>query len=823
METTLNSLREQYLRSREEVRRKFFTDHDCTQALSTLSAEADSLVTYFSERHLSRGEFCVLAIGGYGRRELFPFSDLDLLFVHGSKDQEHSEAAITATLHDLWDFNLHIGHQVWGLKDFKSLSLDHLEFLMALLDARVIAGNKQLGCKLLDELLPAFLKKNSEALAKYIIEATEERHGSYRGTIYQLEPDLKLSPGGLRDLVVAKWLVRLQPRQGFLPYGDQQIAQAYQLLCTLRMLLHFLTGRNQNRLTHRLQEELAKEMGHSEASPRSGVESLMKEYFLNARVVFSYCQKTMREREKGGYEKEIDLAEGMRLERADQILELFVRAGRENRSLSDRSRTAIVEALPMTSQTLNYATLQPLIRELFKARRGLYRVLSEMYELGVLELLFPEFGSIRARLVRDFYHKYTVDEHTLLAIKNIEDLAVSQERSDQRFRALLEECSDPELLTLSLLLHDVGKSREGKHVDRSARMAAAALWRFRFSKEEVDTIVFLIRHHLAMSSVMFRRDLEDEEVIQRFIDLVNDTSRLRLLCLLTFADIKAVAPETLNDWKKDLLWQLYVAAYHKLTFGYGAQRIEEEDIGAKLLAGLPTDLDHHRFEQFLEGFPRRYLVATPAEEIYQHFRLANRLDAAHPVQFSLSPKNTHFELCVVTPDRYFLFAKIAGVLAYFDMNILRGFGFSNRQNTVLDFFQFQDTRRVFLLNPEEKDRFRKLLTGVIKDEISVEKLLESKEKSVVFQTMPARFQPTVYFENEDPGDYTIMEIVAPDSIGLLYRIGREISGMRCNIELVLINTEGDKAVDVFYLTQEGKKLATEVQQELSRRIAASIS
>jgi len=407
-------------------------------------------------------------------------------------------------------------------------------------------------------------------------------------------------------------------------------------------------------------------------------------------------------------------------------------------------------------------------------------------------------------------------------IADIEDLLTTAERPDLRFRSLLVESEDAHLLTIALLLHDVGKSREGTHVDRSASMGAKALRRFQFSREDFETVLFLIRNHLAMSSVIFRRDLDDPDVVHRFVDLVNDPGRLRLLTLMTYADIKAVAPGTLNDWKKDLLWQLYVAAYNNLTLGFGQERIEEEDVGEKLLLDLPAELDADEFERFLEGFPRRYLTTVPPSEIYEHFRLATALSAENPVQLRLTGRDDYFELCTVTPDRYFLFAKIVGLLSYFEMNILRGYGFSNRRNTVLDLFHFHDTRKVFALNPEEKTRLLHLLEQAVGDQISVERVLAGKEQSIVFRPVGPSFAPTVHFEGEFSGDYSIMEIVAPDSLGLLYRIGREISKFQCNIELVLISTEGNKAVDVFYLTLEGRKLPSDLEHQLKERIVAAI-
>ena len=828
MSVGLTALREGYGERRHLLLNQFLRERDSDATLSGLTEAADSLIRQVAESHGCDADVGLIAIGGYGRRELYPFSDIDLLFLYPDSAQAEAEKTITRVLHDLWDSKLHLGHQVWSLSSLRDLTILDFEFILALLDGRLVAGDEELGQRALTEILPEFVQAHSTELVQKIIEVTEKRHLSYRNTIYQLEPDLKQAPGGLRDYHTANWLRRLGAGTlpdplALLPYGQSDVSAAHAVLARLRVMLHFLRGRQQNQLTHRMQEEIARKSGYTESSLQAGVESLMMEYFLNARILHSFCLRTMKNA-KGGAENavELQIEPASPLTTFPQVLSIFLRSLEEDMVLSDQARSRIMEALPALSERLSFPDLAHAVKAIFKPRTGLYRVLTEMYELGVLEQLFPEFGSIKARVVRDFYHKYTVDEHSLLAIKNIENLLTTNQRPDLRFRSLLLESEEAELLTMALLLHDVGKSREGTHVDRSTSMTAKALRRFHFSREEFETVLFLVRNHLAMSSVIFRRDLDDPEVVRRFVDAVNEPSRLRLLTLMTYADIRAVAPGTLNDWKKDLLWHLYVAAYNKLTLGFGEERIEEEDVGEKLLLDLPTDLDADEFERFLEGLPRRYLMTVPPHEIHEHFRLASELSADNPVQLRLTGHDDYYELCTVTPDRYYLFAKIVGLLSYFEMNILRGYGFSNRRNTVLDLFHFHDTRKVFALNPEEKTRFLHLLKQAVGDEISVERILAGKEQSLIFRPVGPSFAPTIHFEDEFSDNYSIMEIVAPDSLGLLYRIGREISKRRCNIELVLISTEGHKAVDVFYLTFEGKKLPFELAQQLKEQIVAAI-
>ena len=341
--------------------------------------------------------------------------------------------------------------------------------------------------------------------------------------------------------------------------------------------------------------------------------------------------------------------------------------------------------------------------------------------------------------------------------------------------------------------------------------------RLGFAKEEREKISFLVLHHLAMSTIVFHRDHNDQKVLDEFADLVSDTETLRCLTLLTYADVKAVGPGTLNNWKKDQLWDVYVKTYRKLTLGYGSERIDEDDLGfdRNLIKGLPAAINKLDFEEFLEGFPLSYLRTKP-KKIYKHFKLASRLNADNPVQSSISRSNGLYELCVVTPDRSRLFARIAGMLSYFDMNIVKGYGFANNKDTVLDFFEFFDSNSRFRF-PRERRRFREMLHEVLTDRRSLREMLKQKEASPLVLKM-GQLEPVVYFEDEKEREITLLEIISPDKPGLLYSIGSILSSCDCDIELLLINTEGEKAVDVFYIRHNNGILPDNVKMELKRQI-----
>ena len=330
------------------------------------------------------------------------------------------------------------------------------------------------------------------------------------------------------------------------------------------------------------------------------------------------------------------------------------------------------------------------LRRLFIPRTGLYDRLSEMHDCGLLNRIFPEFAKVHCRVIRDFYHKYTVDEHTLLTIRNVESLLEPSTASRRRFGSILQELHAPELLTLALLFHDVGKWREADHAQESVRLTQSALDRLELPDDERETIEFLIREHLQMSQVAFRRDAEDPQVASRFAELVGTEEHLKLLCLLTFADVGAVSPETLTPWKEDLLWRVYVDTYNRLTLGYGDHLLEGDPAGVSvLIAGRPADITEQELVAFLEGLPRRYLTTFGLGAVYRHVRLARDIQP-NQVHTFLENHDEVWELTLVTLDKPFLFSNVCGVLSYFGMDIHRGQAMTTPDGLVLDVFEFSD-------------------------------------------------------------------------------------------------------------------------------------
>jgi [protein-PII] uridylyltransferase len=792
-------------------------------ALERYSDRVDALLRQLFADAAAPDHVVVLALGGYGRRHLCLHSDIDLLVLFGARIGAAEERFLRAFLNPLWDLGVVVGHQVREIDDFRELEADNPEFLLALLDARPVAGARSL----FDRFSALFHTPETHAhILTSLLQLIDERHARFNGTLYQLEPDVKESPGALRDLTATRTIALLTDplllRRG--PADPARFDDAENLLLRVRSVLHMQTERNQNVLSHELQEHAADLLGYPGNEPRQRVERLMSDYFRHARIVarsLEWARKTAP----------VPVGPNLGLSR-DGIRFLDpIQAARDPSSWIGAFQAALDAGTEVTEEALSCiqqhvdryraddffpdAAARAALLKLLQPRAGLYARLSEMHDCGLLGRVFPEFQAISWRVVRDFYHKYTVDEHTLLTIRNLERLATTTAPYRQRLRNVLHELAQPELLVLALLLHDVGKWRDDDHATESVRMARDVLDRLQLTSDARESVLFLIKQHLRMSLIAFRRDTEDPDVVKDFAAFIGTEQRLKMLCLLTLADVEAVSPETLTPWKEELLWRLYVDTYNHLTQRYGDERIERNQAGVNdLLAQCPPDLDPQEITRFLEGLPQRYLQLFTGEAIYRHVRLARgiRPDEVHA---SLERHDAVWTLAVATLDKPFLFSNICGVLSSLGMNILRGHALTNPNGLVLDVFQFTDDERFLELNADARDRVLKVLDDVVAGREELAPRLRGRERGVLAAKTGARFPPVARADNETSSRYTILDIVATNALGLLYRISRVISQHGCDVDLVLIATEGEKAIDVFHMTKGGSKLTEAEQRELT--------
>ena len=760
--------------------------------------------------------FALLAIGGYGRGTLHPESDLHLLlYFKGAVD----ETIVKAVLNPLWDLPFRVGHQIRSASDFKTYDAAQIESYAAFLDDRYLAGSAATAAEFQSEVLPGFVRRHKDKFLKGMVGAKRQRYARFGHTLFQLEPDLKDAPGGVRDFSWADWI-----RKSLEAPDEGDFSEMLALHHCLRNFLHFQVGRNFNVFSYEAQEQIAPRLGYADSAHGEAAETMMRDYFLKASEIAR--RATMWEEEITGHPDRVAVQSDFR--DPFEMVDAFASAHRRKASLHPVTLAAIRQRLASGSGGVlsNNPRAGKAVLEMMKDRQGVYGTLLAMHDVGLLGKIFPDFEEIRCRVIRDFFHRYTVDEHSLIAIRNIEELPASH-----RLAVVWNELEHPELLLLSLLFHDIGKAHrhdEGNHVHPSTEGVKVILRDLQLPEDQVEKVVLAIRNHLEMSKIILRRDFSDESVIGQFADIVGNVDNLRMLCLVTYADIKAVNTEVLTPWKEDLLWQLYVETYNYLTMGFAEDRYEqqpalESDI-AEVLKSLPRGTKPEQVRDFLNGFPRRYLKTTPKSQIAEHYQLSRKLEKQPMVMHLARREGRIYEVLVMTADRPFLFSKITGVLSYFGMNILRGQAFSSRHETIFDLITFEDVDNYFEKNPTEVERFHKMLVDVIDGRSELDNLLKGKMTSVLFQRKGGYYvQPAVHFDNDFSEKCSIMEITTRDAFGLLYRISSVLSLHGCNIEVALISTEGQRAIDVFYLTHKGNKLMPDLERKLEHDLTQTLS
>jgi [protein-PII] uridylyltransferase len=791
-------------------------------ALERYADRVDSLLRQlFEDAGGPADTVAVIALGGYGRRHLCLHSDIDLLVLFGDAIGPAEQTFLRDYLHPLWDFGVVVGHHVRELQEFRSLETDNPEFLLALLDARLVAGSRDL----FDRMGNTFHQAETHGfILGALLELIDGRHAGFNGTLYQLEPDLKDSPGGLRDLTATRTIAMLSDplllRRA--PAGAVSFDAAEDFLLRIRSVLHLEQGRNQNQLSHELQERAAEALGYPGSNPRQRVEQLMSDYYRHARIVSRSLEWARRE-------APVPVGPNLGLSRDGVGFMDSVQAARNPASWLEVFQAAIDHGADVADETLSCiqqhvdryraddffpaSKERQAVLHLLKPKPGLYKRLSEMHDCGFLGRLFPEFQLISWRVVRDFYHKYTVDEHTLLTIRNLERLVTTDLPERGRFARVLEDLDAPELLVLALLYHDVGKWHDEDHATESVRMATVMLDRLQVSGDARNAVLFLIQHHLRMSVAAFQRDTDDPKVVRTFASLVGTEERLQMLCLMTMADVEAVSPETLTPWKAELLWRFYVDTYNHLTLHYGDELIDHSEERLRTLRGqLPDDVTPVELETFVEGLPQRYLSMFSPETIVRHVAMARDM-GPDDVHVAVESSEGIWTLAVATRDKPHLFSNACGVLSFHGMNILKGNAFTNSNGLVLDVFQFTDDERFLELNPDGTARVERMLQEVVSGRMEIRDRLRGRELGV---HQPAvHIDPVIRIDNQASGQYTIVDIVASNSLGLLHRISRAISGRGCAVELVLISTEGERAIDVFHITKAGAKLTDDEQQALT--------
>jgi [protein-PII] uridylyltransferase len=793
-------------------------------------------------------DFALVATGGFGRGWLFPYSDIDLLFLyaHRGAEEPHKEA-VRRFSQELWDLKLKLSPASRTLAECDRFDPNNTEFTISLLDCRYLAGDRELFARLHDKVIPKLVMREAKPLLQGLAEVTQERHGKFGQTVFHLEPNLKETPGGLRDYNVACWLALISSMGKLGDWPDasllrapvrKQLDAALEFLMAARCFLHFRHGRDDNALSWEAQDEAAaQKIGSADAADLTPAD-WMRIYFRHARAVQRTATQLLEEipeawsslrRQFQGWRSrpsspDFSVVDGMiflqqssSLRDPEMLLRLFHFMAHHGLKLSATTEHRIEQELPALAVTpprgaelwlyLQETLLQPHAAEALRA----------MHSLRLLTLLLPELKPIDSLVVRDFYHRFTVDEHSILAIESLHRLKQSQSEWDKRYGELLGELEDPELLYLALLLHDTGKGVPGSnHVEASLEIAGRCLDRLDVDAGERAVVLFLIGNHLEMSAQL-RRDIFNPETVAAFAEKVGTPERLKMLCLLTYADIKAVNPEALTPWKAENVWQLYMGAANYLNRS-ADQRVHGDANGEKLarLRSLAPVMGA-KFKDFVEGFPQRYLRVHSAEDVMRHMEMAEEF-GHDPVQVDLKRGRHWYELTLVTRDRASLFATLTGVLAAWGMNIVKAHAFSNQAGTVVDTLYFTDRFRTLELNLSEWDRFKRSIAAVLAGEVDLDKMLGDRQRGEKSARVKVVVETRIDFDDECSSTTTLLQVIAQDRPRLLHRISSCLSQQRCNIEIALIDTEGQMAIDAFYLTSGGKKLTVEHRKKVQKAL-----
>ena len=789
----------------------------------------------------AREGMALTALGGYGRRELFPFSDLDLLLLHRPEATEREVRAVTeAVFYPLWDAGFEVGHGVRTIGACLADAGEDFFFRVALLDIRYIAGDLGLYGQLIREYQQQFVEGQRGDFLQKMMHFRTERHNRFGRHSYQLEPHIKESPGGFRDIQAMLWTARAVfglsgldaiEEAGLLSHAERQrFTEAQDFLIRVRNRLHYVSGRKNDQLYFEHQEELAKALRYRGDAGLLGVEQFMRQVYGHMHTVttttdlfFEHVAESLhlqpaRENEqtlepgitvRGGRLHLTDLE--LLKKRPSLLMRLFAQSARTGLPLHYRTRKQISEHLPLVDDRLRHSKrMAKAFLEVLQGTREPLEVLTALLETGLLGAYLPEFEAIRALAQHDIYHVYTVDHHLLHTVAELHRL--------REHEPLFLEIASPHVLSLAALLHDIGKGRQEDHAVRGGELASAVARRLSLPEAEADCLAFLVANHLFLTVTALRRDLEDDDFIRQCARKIGDADRLRMLYLLAVADAKATGPTAWNDWKASLLHELYLRIAHLLDrrdFGrpdtaQGVRWMREQVEG--LLAGPEQPL--------LDMLPEEYLLSFTPETIAGHIRLSGEL-ARRGIVVMPEDHGLSWSVLIMAPDSTGLLAKICGTLALHNLEVVAAQIFTWENRTAVDLL---NVRSAIGLTFAEQDwsALGRDLDLALTNRLGLAHRLAGKQQQAKFtgQAAGRHRKPRVQIDNQSSARYSIIEVYAVDQPGLLYNITRTLADFGIGIYRARIGSERDQIVDVFYVLghDEAKITDPKLQEEITRAL-----
>ncbi|PLX85153.1 MAG: [protein-PII] uridylyltransferase [Desulfuromonas sp.] len=805
-------------------------------------------------------ENCALiALGGYGRAELNPGSDIDLMFFYGGKDRTFAEQVSERMLYLLWDLGFDVGHSVRTAKDCLDMAERDITARTALLDGRYLVGSETLYREFEQSVLKPVMGRNTKAFLREKIEENDRRLGKYGSSVYLLEPNIQEGEGGLRDLHTAIWMARVKFKasslrdlliKGVLTEQEEAaFEQAFDYLWRIRNELHYISPRKNEQIHFDQQEQIAKFLGYRDSKRALAVEQFMQDYYAHATEVehlaSTLITKATQQEEQTtrilGYFTRRNLEDGFYVLRGelrvsvDDLFEkdpaLMMRAFLLAKNHGVRLSVPLKGLIRANLHRINdrVRRSRAMTDDFFGILRkphGVGDTLLVMHHLRFLNRFIPEFERIYCNVQHDLYHIYTVDIHSIFALEEIAKLwRGDYARKKPLLTKIANDIEKRELLLLAVLLHDIGKGEGKDHCNKGADMIPTIARRLGLNKEDSQRLEFLVRQHLLMAHNAQRRDLHDDKLILQFARTMGMSENLKMLYLLTFADIKAVGPEVWSEWKGFLLQELYEKTYDVLERGDFRLEKRSEKVRnrkRKVVGLLEEEFGTKVIKGVLRGMNTRYLLSHRSAEIAEHLRVfLGRGEKPLAMKVEQGTQGEYTQLTISTVDIPGLFSKITGVMAANGINILGAQIYTQNQGVALDILQVSSLTGEIIVNPEKWRRVQKDLVGVVEGRLRVKELVKRcKEPSFVGERPKPRFTNRVEIDNEVSDEYTVVDIYAHDKVGLLYQITRTLKELGYYIGVSKISTKVDQIADTFYIQDIFAQKVTfeDKLEELNRRL-----
>src|SRR5487761_1287934 len=820
---------------RAEIRQRFDTDGSGTDAAHALCFLMDQLIRVlydFTVGHVypaanpTVGErMALVAVGGYGRGELAPHSDVDLLFLLPYKATPHTEQVVEYMLYALWDLGLKVGQSTRSINETIAQAKSDLTIRTAILEARYVWGDQ----KIFDEMKAAFdadiVKGNAASYVRDKLAERNARHQRLGDSRYVVEPNVKEGKGGLRDLHTLFWIAKFAYRVAdvsklvalkvFSADEAARFARAQHFLWTVRCHLHFLAGRAEDRLTFEYQTEIGRRMGYTDHAGSRGVERFMKHYFLVAkdvgdltRIICAVLESEHKARPLLAWRP---WGGGKKLEG------FVVEGGRIDVEGEDAFRRNRIDLLRLFHVAEEYdLDVHPHALRLITHNLRLI-------EAGVFGRFVPDFGRVVAQMQYDMYHIHTVDEHTIFAIGILAKIEKGLLKDELPLATSLVptiDASSRRALYLAVLCHDIAKGRGGDHSILGEDVALKLGPRLGLSADETETVAWLVRWHLLMSATAFKLDIDDPQTIADFVARVQSPERLKLLLVLTVVDIRAVGPKVWNGWKATLLRELYHRAADLMAGGLvEAGHLERISRAQEEVVKLLPDFSRDEIESFVAKGYSFYWLSFEPDAMARHARLireAERSGKLLTVETRVDPHRAVTEITLYTADHAGLFSRIAGALAIAGANIVDAKILTMQNGMALDTFTVQDQAGGAFDKPERIARLSATLEGVLSGAIKAHVEL-AKPQPIPARTRTLAVPPRVIINNNASRTHTVIEVNGRNRPGLLFQVTRGLTALNLQIASAKISTYGEKVVDVFYVKDLfGHKIDDEVRLKTIR-------